>query len=105
MPTRHLSVVRWMPGSLFTWRDKNGLQRKVLDKENLAWDEDLTKHCLDFSLQEKKVFWRKGPACKQEELSDSILNSSTPSVMLSPSIRIRFIPSSKQSLVTASWRS
>ncbi|HBE6280710.1 DKNYY family protein, partial [Escherichia coli] len=33
-----------------------------------AWDEDLTKHCLDFSLLEKKVFWRKGPACKQEEL-------------------------------------
>ncbi|MCV5632133.1 DKNYY family protein, partial [Escherichia coli] len=62
------SVVRWMPGSLLTWRDKNGLQRKVLDKENLAWDEDLTKHCLDFSLLEKKVFWRKGPACKQEEL-------------------------------------
>lgn len=57
-----------MPGSLLTWRDKNGLQRKVLDKENLAWDEDLTKHCLDFSLLEKKVFWRKGPACKQEEL-------------------------------------
>ena len=55
------SVVRWMPGSLLTWRDKNGLQRKVLDKENLAWDEDLTKHCLDFSLLEKKVFWRKGP--------------------------------------------
>lgn len=62
------SVVRWMPGSLLTWRDKNGLQRKVLDKENLEWDEDLTKHCLDFSLLEKKVFWRKGPACKQEEL-------------------------------------
>lgn len=62
------SVVRWMPGSLLTWRDKNGLQRKVLDKENLAWDEDLTKHCLDFSLLEKKVFWRQGPDCKQEEL-------------------------------------
>ena len=56
-----------MPGSLLTWRDKNGLQRKVLDKENLEWDEDLTKHCLDFSLLEKKVFWRKGPACKQED--------------------------------------
>ena len=40
------SVVRWMPGSLLTWRDKNGLQRKVLDKENLAWDEDLTKDSL-----------------------------------------------------------
>lgn len=62
------SIVRWMPGSLLTWRDKNGLQRKVLDKENLAWDEDLTKHCLDFSLLEKKVFWRQGPDCKQEEL-------------------------------------
>ena len=94
-----------MPGSLLTWRDKNGLQRKVLDKENLAWDEDLTKHCLDFSLLEKKVFWRKGPACKQEELPGLDPEQFHPSVMLSPSIRTRFIPSSKQSLVTASWRS
>ncbi|ENY2172447.1 hypothetical protein ACFVQN_002399 [Salmonella enterica] len=58
------SVVRWMPGSLLTWRDKNGLHRYVLNQNNLDWDMQIEK----FNLQEKRVLWRKGPGCKFAEI-------------------------------------
>lgn len=60
------TVVRWMPGSLLTWRDKNGLQRKVLNQGNL--DKDRANSCATFNLQEHFVSWRKGPECQQEVL-------------------------------------
>lgn len=62
------SIVRWMPGSLLTWRDKNGLHRHVLDQDNLDWDMQIEKHCDAFNLQEKRVLWRKGPECKFAEI-------------------------------------
>jgi len=62
------SVVRWMPGSLLSWRDKNGLHRYVLNQDNLDWDEQANKRCAAFSMTEKNVFWRKGPLCEQEEI-------------------------------------
>lgn len=62
------SVVRWMPGSLLTWRDKNGLHRHVLNQNNLNWDMQIEKHCDAFNLQEKRVLWRKGPGCKFAEI-------------------------------------
>lgn len=62
------SVVRWMPGSLLTWRDKNGLHRYVLNQNNLDWDMQIEKHCDAFNLQEKRVLWRKGPGCKFAEI-------------------------------------
>ncbi|EBB3773244.1 hypothetical protein D1D33_19860 [Salmonella enterica] len=62
------SVVRWMPGSLLTWRDKNGLHRYVLNQNNLDWDMQIEKHCDAFNLQEKRVLWRKGPGCKFVEI-------------------------------------
>ncbi len=46
-----------------------------------------------------------GLLVNRKNYPDSIRSSFNPSVMLSPSIRTRFIPSSKQSLVTASWKS
>lgn len=62
------SVVRWIPGSLLAWRDKNGLHRHVLNQNNLDWDMQIEKHCDAFNLQEKRVLWRKGPACKFAEI-------------------------------------
>ncbi|EBB8134118.1 hypothetical protein EB259_22005 [Salmonella enterica] len=62
------SVVRWMPGSLLTWLDKNGLHRHVLNQNNLDWDMQIEKHCDAFNLQEKRVLWRKGPGCKFAEI-------------------------------------
>ncbi|EDE2634617.1 hypothetical protein GBH28_12715 [Salmonella enterica subsp. enterica] len=62
------SVVRWMPGSLLTWRDKNGFHRHVLNQNNLDWDMQIEKHCDAFNLQEKRVLWRKGPGCKFAEI-------------------------------------
>lgn len=61
-------MVRWMPGSLLTWRDKNGLHRYVLNQNNLDWDMQIEKHCDAFNLQEKRVLWRKGPGCKFAEI-------------------------------------
>lgn len=63
------SVVRWIPGSLLAWRDKNGLHRHVLNQNNLDWDMQIEKHCDAFNLQEKRVLWRKGPACKFAEIT------------------------------------
>ncbi|MCV5480485.1 hypothetical protein OFN48_34600, partial [Escherichia coli] len=40
------TVVRWMPGSLLTWRDKSGLHRKVLNQGNL--DKDRANSCAAF---------------------------------------------------------
>ncbi len=60
------TVVRWMPGSLLTWRDKSGLHRKVLNQGNL--DKDRANSCAAFTLQEHSVSWRKGPECQQEVL-------------------------------------
>ncbi|MCZ6353385.1 DKNYY family protein, partial [Escherichia coli] len=60
------TVVRWMPGSLLTWRDKSGLHRKVLNQGNL--DKDRANSCAAFNLQEHSVSWRKGPECQQEVL-------------------------------------
>ncbi|HED5896441.1 TPA: hypothetical protein R5R89_002416 [Salmonella enterica] len=62
------SVVRWIPGSLLAWRDKNGLHRHVLNQNNLDWDMQIEKHCDAFNLQEKRVLWRKGPECKFAEI-------------------------------------
>lgn len=62
------SIVRWMPGSLLTFRDKNGLHRYVVNQGNLEWDEDTHKHCNAFNLLEKRVLWRKGPDCQQAEI-------------------------------------
>ncbi|EJI9011674.1 hypothetical protein NZZ21_003866 [Escherichia albertii] len=60
------TVVRWMPGSLLSWRDKSGLHRKVLNQGNL--DKDMAKNCATFGVQEHDVSWRKGPKCQQEIL-------------------------------------
>ncbi len=60
------TIVRWMPGSLLSWRDKNGQHRKVLNQGNL--DRDKALQCAVFNLQEHHVSWRKGPDCQQEEL-------------------------------------
>lgn len=62
------AVVRWMPGSLLTFRDKNGQHRHVINQGNLKWDEDLSKHCNAFNLLETRVLWRKGPDCQQAEI-------------------------------------
>ncbi|MCB2260471.1 hypothetical protein [Escherichia albertii] len=60
------TVVRWMPGSLLSWRDKSGLHLKVLNQGNL--DKDMAKNCATFGVQEHDVSWRKGPKCQQEIL-------------------------------------
>ncbi len=64
----NFSVVRWMPGTLFSWRDTHGVHRKVIDQVRLTRNEDIFRQCDNFTLLEKKVFWRKGPDCEQEEL-------------------------------------
>ncbi len=63
------TVVRWIPESLISWRDKNGFHRKVLDQAILDSDEE--NSCGSFNAKEHYVTWRsaalrKGSECQQE---------------------------------------
>ncbi|WP_312384772.1 DKNYY family protein [Atlantibacter subterraneus] len=66
------SVIRWLPGTLFIYRDKNGVKRFSLREQNA----ELPRHALDrkdcsapFNMLENKVTWRKawnGNSCETE---------------------------------------